>query len=437
MEDRIQKLGQILEKNSTWRWLGYGTLLGDGDSNQYAGLKIFMKYVLENRTSLIDQREDKGMNFDSSGTNPICRGFIKYLQTEGEEKKDAQLLLMANRAEAMMQMKDPSLGKMNDGIFLAHAFAFIGLGENANPRIEVTKDSIVGLLEKGLIESRKRPELVNVIDFAEGKTKKLDVPKPTAGAGAAPSGAVSEKAPGKPSGALSGGGGSAGGAVSYTHGASGTTVTSTKEEGAPEEALKQPEKVAGVEPAEGKKSTIAATATIAGGVDVGVEGKEGVVDDGMEEALLLQAAALGGGPASGKTVRKGGEKRVEGGQGRGEGKVNIPEGSKLQRAVVSTGKGKRKRVSKKRRIQQAAKDEALRERERQRVPQPQAPQPTQGQAGRKAPVPSGGWKYVKRGGKIAVGGGTGAGIIGWASSSGSEAVAATFSSTLAFIHTLF
>ncbi len=431
MENRIQKLGQVLEKNSTWRWLGYGTLLGDGDSNQYAGLKVFMKYVLENRTSLIDQREDKGVNFTSTGNNTICRKFIKYLQTEGEEKKDAQLLLMANRAEGMMQMKDPSLGKMNDGIFLAHAFAFIGLGENANPRIEVTQDSIVGLLEKGLIESRKqKPELGNVIDFAEGKTKKLDVPKPTEGSGAAPSGAVSKKAPGKASGALSGGGGSAGGAVSYTHAASGTTVTTTKEENAPEEAPKQPEKAGVVESVKGKK------ATTAGGADVGVKGKEGA-DDGMEEALILQAAASGGGPASGKIVRKGGEKRVEGGQGRGEGKVNIPEGSKLQRAVVTTGKGKRKKVSsKKRRIKQA-KDEALRERERQRVPQQQAPQPAQGQAGQRPPVPSGGWKYAKRAGKIAVGGGTGAGIIGWASASGSEAVASTFSSTLAFIHTLF
>lgn len=49
------------------------------------------------------------------------------------------------------------------------------------------------------------------------------------------------------------------------------------------------------------------------------------------------------------------------------------------------------------------------------------------------PIPSGGWKIAKRTGKIIAGGGTGAGILGWAVSSGPDAAA----STVAFIHTLF
>ena len=159
----------------------------------------------------------------------------------------------------------------------------------------------------------------------------------------------------------------------------------------------------------------------------------------MGEDLLFQTPGTSGRSAvAGKKVAKGvakerGPTKVE---EKVEGKIKIPKGSKIQRPIVAIGKGQRKKISKKRKIQQA-KDEAGRKRERQRVPQGGAPQPTRGQVGRRQPIPSGGWKIAKRAGKIAVGGGAGAGILGWAISSGSDAVASTFISTVAFIHTLF
>lgn len=418
MEERIQKLVQVLEKNSTWRWLGYNTLLGDSSTSQYAGLKIFVRYVLDKRTSLIDQREDKGVNFTSTGGNPICRDFIKYLQKKaeetGDEREKAQLLWMANRAEAMMQMQDPSLGQMNDGIFLAHAFTFIALGEKASPRVEVTEDSIVGLLENGLTLSRKgKPELGNVVDFVEGKTKELALPTPATSAPApAPQG-------GTPAATY---GTATGGATSYTQTTTGKTektevppkeVSPKEKSDAPKE---EPKKEAGLRFEEGEKP--------AGKVDISITGEEE-----MGEELLFQTPETAGRRAvAGKRAAKGGPTKVEE-------KVKVPEGTKIQRPVIDVGKGQRKKVSKKKRIQQV-KDEAGK-RERQRVPQGGAPQPTQGQAGRRQPIPSGGWKIAKSAGKIAAGGGTGAGIIGWAVSAGSDAVASTFASTVAFIHTLF
>ncbi|MFH1533668.1 MAG: hypothetical protein ABID64_01945 [Nitrospirota bacterium] len=410
MEERIQKLVQLLEKNSTWRWLGYNTLLGDGSTNQYAGLKIFIKYVLENRTSLIDQREDRGVNFTSTGNNSICRDFVKYLQKKaeetGDEREKAQLLLMANRAEAMMQMQDPSLGQMNDGIFLAHAFTFVALGEKGNPPVEVTQDSIVGLLENGLTQSRKeKPELSNVIDFAEGKTKELAMPVSGAGVGGEPSGITLKPALEQQSTTYS----TAGGGTSYAPGSS--VPTETPPTGTP--PTQTPPKEKGEAPKAATK-----------------EPKEADLKADIDEEPLFQTP----GTAEGKSVvgKRAVKRGVTEGQTKGstKGKVKVPEGTKIQRPVIAAG-GQRKKVSKKRQIKQA-KDQA-RERERQREPQAPAQQPTQGQAGRRQPISSGGWKIAKRAGKIMAGGGTGAGILGWAVSSGNDAAASTF----AFIHTLF
>jgi hypothetical protein len=422
MENRIQKLGQLLQRNNSWKWLGENTLLGDSSVSQYSGLKIFVRYILDKRTSLIDQREDKGVAFTSSGDNPICRDFIQYLQAKAEEtggeKEKAQLLWMANRAEAMLQMEDTSLGQMNDGILLAHAFTLISLGEKANPRIEVNEGSIVGLLEGGLALCKKEsPELSPQIDLIAGKKGGQTLTPATGGTTTTPA-ATPAATPSARTPFSSGGGG--GGGSTTTGGTSKSKSERFEVPGEKEEPKKE-------EPEEGKKErgVPVESEETPEGPTKGTSGSE--VEEGEDELSF----GTGGGPASGRVKRTTKRKSTTrtGKKEKQTGKIKIPGSSGFKSQVIPAGKGKRKKVSKKRKMQQA-KDESG-QRERQRVPQ--APQPQQTASKKRQPAPpSGGWAIAKRAGKIAAGGTAGAGAIGWAAS-GTDAVASTFT----FIHTLF
>lgn len=414
MEKRHQNLAKLIQKNDTWSWLGENSFLGDKTISQYSGLKIFIRYVIENRVSILDNREDRGVDFVSSGDNPLCRSFIKYLQQKSEaeqdEKKKEQYAWMGNRAEAMIQMKDPSLGQMNDGIFLAHAFTFFKLGEDAKPRIEVGENSITGLLEDGFSKCRKGDSnLGRSIDKIENR----DTPTltPAEAEPVAPASAPAPKAtPGTGGGGGVAGAGGGGAPSSYTKREFGKTAIPGKPKEKGKEPTKPQDKEASAIPGEDTEEPIVS----------GEPGMSGVPLEGGGFEELLPAAFAGA--TGGKTTAPG-----SAGKGKaavaGKGKKGYQKSPKLK--VVSSG-GKRKRKK------QTGPQKGV-EKDKQRPQTAQLPLPAQG-----APVPpgrpakSGGWKIAKKAMKYTGYSSAGAGGI-WAAASEPEAAAKVF----AFINLFF
>lgn len=422
MESRHQNLAKLLQKNENWLWFGPNTLLGDATIDQYAGLKVFIRYILDHRASILDNREDKGVDFIAGGDNSLCRNFIKFLQqkteAEQDEKNKEQYAWMVNRAEAMMQMKDPDLGQMNDGIFLAYAFTLFKLGESASPRIDVNENSIVGLLEDGFQNCRREnPNIGNLIDKIENKQTPTLTP--------AGGGSIAPYAPSIPQvreieeGGAEGyeGGGEP---VSYTDREFGkkevpgkAKETSGKPE-TPQEKGKteEPEEEPGEETEEstpeislerGDEELL--PTTFAG--TPGTTGPTGVAGTAGAEGAGAGVEPI----AKEKTIKKG--------------KRYVPKLSKLR--VIPEGGGMRKRKKLK------GPQKGI-EKEKQRQQESQLPQiPTAVPAAPpRNPLPSGGWKIAKKAGKIIAGSSVGAGTV-WAAASSPEATAKVF----AFIHLFF
>ena len=410
MEERHQKLAQVLKKNDTWKWLGPGNLLGDKTLTQYSGLKIFIRYILDNRTAILDKRKDKGVGFATTGDNPLCRHFLDYLQKKAEEtknKKDKeQLTWMINRTEAMLQMRDPSLGQMNDGILFAYANTFFALGEQAQPRIDVNENSIVGLLEDGFVKSRQGdPSLGKTIDGIErGKV-------PTGAIQTAPVLPAAPAAPAVPATPVV-----PATSASVTGKETLTTKTSTTTKIPGEKPAEEVPKSEEATPPEGIGSE-----TLFGPLKPKPKPKpkpepEPKLKPKPEPKPELKKASI--------LTQKRAEKKAL-------------ETTKFKQPIISTGEGTRKKQPKKQPVQKTKQEKGKSERKKEQPAQQPATQPTEElakQSAERGQAPlSGGWKIAKRTGRIVAGSVAGGGVIGWAATSASEAKAAT----LAFINFLF
>lgn len=403
MENQPPKLAQILQKNKKWKWLGPGSLLGDKATDQYAGLKIFIEYIClpENRVRILDRREGKGVDFATTGNNPLCRKFIDYLRGKAEETQDEkekqQFVWMINRAEGMLEMKE--IGQMNDGILLAYANTFFALGEQAQPKIDVNENSIVGLLEDGFVKSRKENSgLSKIIDGIEGG--KI----PT---GAIPTAPVLPAAPAAP-------------AAPTTPTAPTTSASVTGKE-------TFTTKTSDTAKISGEKSKDEEETTPEG---IGSETLFGPLKPEPEPEPAPEPKPEAPKPAPKPEAPTPAPKEASIlTQERAEKKVL--ETTKFKQPVISTGKGTRKKHPKKRAVQKTEREKG--KPERRKAPAAVPTPPTPAAAPRRPALPSGGRKIAIKAMKYSMGSVAGGGIIGWAATSASEATAAT----LAFINFLF
>ncbi len=123
-QDIYQKLGRLIERNDSIRWLGPNSFLGDRSSD-FSGLKIFAKYVAEKK------RKDPSSLTTPQKGNLLCIKFIEYLKSQAEENKTNEGLkrkyeTMASKASNML--RPGADGEINDEIFVEYANVFHELG---------------------------------------------------------------------------------------------------------------------------------------------------------------------------------------------------------------------------------------------------------------------------------------------------------------------
>ncbi len=135
-KDPTSQIALILKNNSHWKWLGPGNLLGSAE-DEYFGLKVFIKYILQNHSEL-----KKGAPNKSSTS--LCQNFIDHIKTteEGEknEQKKAKYSNMRDIAQKMLDKEKK--GEMQDEIFMTYAdvfFQFQKLGVAPNEMSMVNK----------------------------------------------------------------------------------------------------------------------------------------------------------------------------------------------------------------------------------------------------------------------------------------------------------